>query len=87
MWIQTDKIAADAKPGQFVSLYTNDRSKILPRPISLCEIDRENGRLRGKYLVFQYRQDGVEVCHLGDIGEECNAMLAEALVLGFEFLD
>ena len=33
MWIQTDRIAADAKPGQFVSLYTNDKSKILPRPI------------------------------------------------------
>lgn len=31
MWIQTDRIAADAKPGQFVSLYTNDKSKILPR--------------------------------------------------------
>ena len=30
MWIQTDRIAADAKPGQFVSLYTNDKSKILP---------------------------------------------------------
>ncbi len=42
MWIQTDRIAADAKPGQFVSLYTNDKSKILPRPISLCEIDKEN---------------------------------------------
>ena len=26
MWIQTDRIAADAKPGQFVSLYTNDKS-------------------------------------------------------------
>ena len=24
MWIQTDKIASEAKPGQFVSLYTND---------------------------------------------------------------
>ena len=41
MWIQTDKIASEAKPGQFVSLYTNDKSKILPRPISLCEIDKE----------------------------------------------
>ena len=38
MWIQTDRIAADAKPGQFVSLYTNDKSKILPRPISLCDL-------------------------------------------------
>ena len=50
MWIQTDRIAADAKPGQFVSLYTNDKSKILPRPISLCEIDKENGRL---HLVYK----------------------------------
>lgn len=30
MWIQTDRIAADAKPGQFVSLYTNDKSKFFP---------------------------------------------------------
>ena len=51
MWIQTDRIAADPKPGQFVSLYTNDKSKILPRPISLCEIDKENGRLHLVYRV------------------------------------
>ena len=51
MWIQTDRIAADAKPGQFVSLYTNDKSKILPRPISLCAIDKENGRLHLVYRV------------------------------------
>ena len=29
MWLQTEKIAAEAKPGQFVSLYTNDPSKLL----------------------------------------------------------
>ena len=46
----------------------------------LTDHDKEGGRLRGQNLVFQYRLDGVEVCHLGDIGEECNAMLAEALV-------
>ena len=39
MWIQTQ--AADtAKPGQFISMYTTDGSKLLPRPISICEIDR-----------------------------------------------
>lgn len=46
----------------------------------LTDHDKENGTLRGKNLVFQYRLDGVEVCHMGDIGEECNALLAEALV-------
>lgn len=51
MWIQTKTIAANAKPGQFVSLYSNDGSKLLPRPISLCEIDKEQGRLRLVYRV------------------------------------
>lgn len=41
MWIQTKTIAGNAKPGQFVSVYTQDGSKLLPRPISLCEIDKE----------------------------------------------
>ena len=35
LWLQTDKIAENARPGQFVSLYTGDGSKLLPRPISI----------------------------------------------------
>ena len=50
MWINTEA-AKDAKPGQFVSVYTADASKLLPRPISICEIDKENGRLRVVYRV------------------------------------
>ena len=46
MWIRTEEIAGLAVPGQFISMYTEDRSKILPRPISLCEIDRERKQLR-----------------------------------------
>lgn len=50
MWIETEAAVA-AKPGQFISIYTNDAGKLLPRPISICEIDRENGRLRVVYRV------------------------------------
>ena len=50
MWIQT-KAADTAKPGQFISMYTNDGSKLLPRPISICEIDAVNGCLRVVYRV------------------------------------
>ena len=50
MWIQT-KAAETAKPGQFISMYTNDGSKLLPRPISICEIDAVNGRLCVVYRV------------------------------------
>lgn len=50
MWIKTEA-ASKAKPGQFISMYTNDGSKLLPRPISICEIDREEGMLRVVYRV------------------------------------
>ena len=50
MWIKT-KAAESAVPGQFISMYTNDGSKLLPRPISICEIDREQGMLRVVYRV------------------------------------
>ena len=50
MWIKTEA-AETAKPGQFISMYTNDGSKLLPRPISICEIDREEGMLRVVYRV------------------------------------
>ena len=49
--IQTKEIAACAKAGQFISLYCNDGTKLLPRPISLCGIDREAGTLRMVYRV------------------------------------
>lgn len=41
MWISTKVIAKEAKAGQFISLFSKDGSRLLPRPISLCEIDRE----------------------------------------------
>ena len=50
MWLRTEA-AETAVPGQFISMYTNDGSKLLPRPISICEIDKENGALRVVYRV------------------------------------
>lgn len=50
MWIRTEAARA-AKPGQFISVYTEDASKLLPRPISICEIDKGNGKLRIVYRV------------------------------------
>lgn len=49
--IQTVDIAKHARAGQFISVYCADRTKLLPRPISLCGIDRENGTLRLVYRV------------------------------------
>ena len=51
MWIDSPAIASQAVPGQFISLYCRDGARRLPRPTSLCEIDREGGRLRIVYRI------------------------------------
>ena len=75
MWIRAGQIAPQAAPGQFIDVYTRDNARLLPRPISLCEIDREGGRLRIVYRVagkgteeFSRYQDGDEVQILGPLG-------------------
>lgn len=49
--LKTTNIAKAAKAGQFVSVYSNDKSKLLPRPISLCGIDRDEETIRLVYRV------------------------------------
>ena len=57
MWLKTDEIAKNAKAGQFISVYLNNKSKILPRPISICGIDKEAGTLR---IVYRTVGDGTK---------------------------
>lgn len=57
MWIATE-LAADANPGQFVGVFTGKDSLILPRPISICEVDKEKSALR---LVYRAAGRGTAV--------------------------
>lgn len=50
MWLETE-LAQDAGAGQFVAVYPHDASTLLPRPISICEVDRKAGRLRLVYRI------------------------------------
>lgn len=75
MWLQASEIAGQAVPGQFISLYCQDRDRLLPRPISLCEIDREQGILRLVYRVagagtkeFSQMSSGEEIRIMGPLG-------------------
>lgn len=75
MWIRTQHIARESVPGQFLSLYCRDESRLLPRPISLCEIDRENGRIRLVYRTagkgtreFSRLKSGDRLSVLGPLG-------------------
>lgn len=51
MWMEAKEIADKAVPGQFISVFTKDKSKLLPRPVSICETDKEKGNLRIVYRV------------------------------------
>nr|WP_317363576.1 dihydroorotate dehydrogenase electron transfer subunit [uncultured Blautia sp.] len=51
LWLDAPQIASQAKPGQFISVYSNDSGRVLPRPISICEIDREKSALRIVYRI------------------------------------
>ncbi|MCM1113681.1 MAG: dihydroorotate dehydrogenase electron transfer subunit [Muribaculum sp.] len=50
MWIESD-LAAEALPGQFLCLYPKDKSTLLPRPISICEVNGDKTALRIVYRV------------------------------------
>ncbi len=74
LWVKT-AAAAQAAPGQFVSLYCGDNSRLLPRPISICEIDKEMGVLRMVYRVvgqgteeFSRLKAGDELRLVGPLG-------------------
>lgn len=49
MWINAPDIADKSAAGQFVSVYCDDKSALLPRPISICDTDGK----RALRLVFK----------------------------------
>ena len=42
--------------------------------------DRQRGKKRGENLIFKFRMDGIDVCHLGDLGEDCSSELIDLLL-------
>lgn len=42
--------------------------------------DSLRGKKRGENIIFKFRMDGIDVCHLGDLGEACSSDLIETLL-------
>lgn len=57
MWLENRAASLLAKPGQFISVYCEDKSRLLPRPISICEVDKQRGALR---IVFRVAGAGTD---------------------------
>lgn len=75
MWIQVGDMVKDARAGQFISIYSKDGSRLLPRPISICEIDKDAGELRIVYRTvgqgtkeFSGYKEGDTIEVLGTLG-------------------
>lgn len=66
VWIKAPHIADEAKPGQFVGVYPVDGSMILPRPISICEIDKLDGSIRLVYRTAGKGTTELSTFHTGD---------------------
>lgn len=89
MWLDAPEVAQEAKPGQFIAVYTNDQSKLLPRPISICEADKENGRLRIVYriagagtLEFSQYSAGDKLDIMGPLGNGFTLQNKKAFLIG-----
>ena len=89
MWIRSEEIAASAKPGQFVSLYCRDGSKLLPRPISICEINRKQGTIRLVYratgkgtMEFAVLKPQDTIIIMGPLGNGFTLEGTKALLIG-----
>ncbi len=74
LWLETDTIAKEAAPGQFVMLYGKEGSRLLPRPISICQT--KGSALRLAYRVvgsgtqeFSHLEPGHRLETLGPLGQ------------------
>ena len=79
MIVPAISIAKNATAGQFVNLYCKDGSRLLPRPISICEIDKESGHLVFVYAIvgkgteeFSNMKAGDSIELLGPLGNGFN---------------
>ena len=89
LWIKTDKIAQYAKAGQFISIYCEDGSRLLPRPISICEIDKEDCALHLVYRnagagteEFSQKQTGDHLSVMGPLGNGFPLKSKKAFLIG-----
>lgn len=66
IWFEAPDIAAQAVCGQFVSVYCDSGSELLPRPISICDIDADKGLVR---IVFRIVGKGTAMFSRKEAGD------------------
>ncbi|MEG1848660.1 MAG: dihydroorotate dehydrogenase electron transfer subunit [Lachnospiraceae bacterium] len=70
MWLETD-LALQARPGQFLGIYSHNGAMLLPRPISICEVDAVHARIR---IVYRIAGKGTEEFAAYQAGEKLDIL-------------
>ena len=86
LWLETENIAASSNPGQFVMVYPDNKSTILPRPISICETKSKSLRLVYRVVgkgtdEFSSLKWGDEITVMGPLGNGYKDMSSKNPVL------
>lgn len=88
MTLKAPVVAENATAGQFIEMYPDNGINILPRPISICGIDKENGTLRIVYQVvgqgtdlFSKKKENDNIRILGSCGNGFPIETAEHTIL------
>ena len=89
LWLKCPGIAAEAHSGQFVSLYSKDSARLLPRPISICEVDKKGGSIRLVYRTvgagtkeFSTYKKGDTIKMVGPIGNGYDLSSSKPVLMG-----
>lgn len=70
LWVETS-MAKDAHPGQFVGVYLNDKTKLLARPISICDVKADENLLR---MVYRAGGEGTKQLSTYEKGTKINLL-------------
>lgn len=88
MVFQEKELARNASAGQFINVYCRSHSRILPRPISICQVDAKEGLVTIVYMVvgqgtreFSKLEAGDTMEVLGPLGNGFTPMQCEESIL------
>lgn len=89
MELSVGELAKEVRPGQFINVFSDDQAHLLPRPISICEVDKKNGTLRIVYRIagegtreFSGKKAGDTIRILGPLGNGYTLKRERAILMG-----
>ena len=83
LWIEVGDMVKDIRPGQFVSVYCGDGSRLLPRPISICEVAKATKAIR---LVYRVVGEGTKELSMMKAEEEVKMILPLGIIHHFHII-